>query len=85
MIDCCLPLGPPVFALRLPFLALTLQPSCPGRGLSLLHPAPLAGLHLLPRRPGRLLLLLLQGLELGRGELLVSADAALTLLGVRLQ
>ena len=85
MIDCRLPLGPPVFALLFPFLALTLQPGGPGRGLSLLHPGPLAGLHLLPRRPGRLLLLLLQGLQLGRGELLVGADTALTLLGVRLQ
>ena len=77
MIDCRLPLGPPVFALLFPFLALTLQPGGPGRGLSLLHAGPLAGLVLL--------LLLLQGLQLGRGEFLVSADAALTLLGVRLQ
>lgn len=77
MIDCCLSPGPAVFTLRFPLLALALHPGGPGRGLSLLHAGPLAGLVLL--------LLLLQGLQLGRGEFLVSADAALTLLGVRLQ
>ena len=83
MINCCLSLGPAVFTLGFPFLALTLRPSRPWRGLSLLHAAPLAGLDLVPGAPARHLLLLLDGLQLGRGELLVQADAALAFLGVR--
>ena len=85
MVSCCLSLGPAVFTLWFAFLALTLRPPGPWGGLSLLHTSPLTGLGLLPGPPARLVLLLLDGLQLGRGELLVGADAALTLLGVRLQ
>ena len=81
MINCCLSLGPAVFTLWFPFLTLTLRSPGPWGGLSLLHTSPLTGLG----PPARLVLLLLHGLQLGRGELLVSADAALTLFGVRLQ
>ena len=85
MINCCLSLGPAVFTLGFPFLALTLRPPGPWGGLSLLHASPFTGLGLLPSHPARLVLLLLHGLQLRRGELLVSADAALTFLGMRLK
>ena len=85
MINCCLSPGPAVFTLRFAFLTLALRPAWSRGGFSLLHTRPLTSLALLSGSPTALLLLLLHGLQLGRGELLVSADAALTLFGVRLQ
>ena len=88
MVSCrvCLGSGSLHCLLTLLFSLLTLTVGPRGRGgLSLLL-SPLTGLVLGPDRlPRTLLLLLLHGLQVGRGELLVCTDAALAFLGVRLE